>query len=250
MTKKLLIYIVAYNAKDHIESVLNDFDYPNLGDYEILVSDDKSQDDTSLIVSKYQQRYQQRNIKLVTQERNLGYGGNQKFGYDYAIKNGFDIVILIHGDGQYHPNLTTKIIAPLIQDQCDMVLGSRMLDKSAALRGGMPKYKFVGNIILTKLQNLILRQNLAEYHTGLKAYSVKALQQVDFKFNSDGFSFDTDIIIQFFQKKLQISEVKIPTFYGDEICRVNGVKYAFEVFLATILSRIKFPKFLILKKFR
>lgn len=232
-SKKILVYVITYNASNHIKSVLEDV--PN--DFEILVSDDASSDDTSQIVAKFISQNPDKKIKLVTQQKNLGYGGNQKFGYQYAIDNGFDAVVLIHGDGQYSPKLIPRMIAPIVDGAADAVLGSRMINKKSALKGGMPLYKFVGNIILTKVQNFILRMNLSEYHTGLRAYKIAALAQIPFQHNNNGFSFDTDILIQLIDRKFSIGEIHIPTHYGDEICRVNGVKYAFEIVLATLLSR-------------
>lgn len=237
MSNKSLIYIVAYNAEKHIYSVLSDIPYDQLGEYEVLVSDDFSQDKTSEVVKKYQQENADKKIKLVRQQKNLGYGGNQKVGYRYVIDNGFDVVVLLHGDGQYSPKLLPQMIAPILENDFEVVLGSRMINKKSALKGGMPFYKFVGNIILTKLQNFILRQNLSEYHTGLRAYSTKALSQINFQYNNDGFSFDTDILIQLIDRKSKIDEIHIPTYYGDEICRVNGIKYATEIIVASLLSR-------------
>lgn len=235
--KKLLIYVVAYKATMHIRSVLEQIPYADYKNHEVLVSDDASGDETSQMVQKFMQENPDKNIKLVTQEINLGYGGNQKFGYDYAIKNGFDVVVLIHGDGQYSPTLIPRIVNPIMEDKVDVMLGSRMMEKKLALKGGMPMYKFIGNIVLTKAQNLLLGMKLAEYHTGLRAFSVGSLARIPFKENNNGFSFDTDILIQLIDNKVRIGEVGIPTYYGDEICRVNGMKYAFEIMLATVLSR-------------
>ena len=248
--KKTLIYIVAYNASSHIESVLDDIAYDELGKYEVLVSDDKSTDDTSDVVKNYQQNNPQRIINLVTQKKNLGYGGNQKFGYRYAIDNGFEAVVLIHGDGQYCPKLIPQMIKPILEEGICVMLGSRMIKKKSALKGGMPFYKFVGNIILTKVQNLILGAKLSEYHTGLRAYKVDALGKIPFEKNNDGFSFDTDILIQFIDRKSSISEIHIPTHYGDEICRVNGIKYAYEIVIATLLSRLQRLGICNIEKFR
>ena len=181
-SKKILIYVVAYNASKHIVSVLETIPYDSLNQYEVLVSDDFSTDNSSEIVTKYQQKNLDKKIKLITQEKNLGYGGNQKFGYQYAIDNGFFVVVLIHGDGQYSPKLIPQIIDPILNDDFDVMLGSRMINKKSALQGGMPLYKFVGNIILTKVQNLILRVSLSEYHTGLRAYKIEAISHIPFQY--------------------------------------------------------------------
>lgn len=235
--KKLLIYVVAYKATAHIKSVLELIPYDLYSNYEVLVSDDASNDDTSVVVQKYIAENPNKNINLVTQPKNLGYGGNQKFGYDYAIKNGFDLVVLIHGDGQYSPTLIPQIVDKIIAGEVEVMMGSRMINRKWALKGGMPLYKFIGNIVLTKAQNFLLGAKLAEYHTGLRAFSTKALARIPFAENNNGFAFDTDILIQLIDTKASISETAVPTYYGDEICRVNGIKYAFEIMVATVLSR-------------
>jgi 2-polyprenyl-3-methyl-5-hydroxy-6-metoxy-1,4-benzoquinol methylase len=121
------------------------------------------------------------------------------------------------------------MVAPLERGECDAVLGSRMMVRGDALKGGMPLYKYVGNRILTKFENALLGTSLSEFHSGYRAYSVKALASIPFERNSDGFNFDTQIIIQLVDGGKRIVEVQIPTYYGDEICYVNGLKYAKDV---------------------
>ena len=169
---------------------------------------------------------------------NQGYGGNQKLGYRYAIDNGFDIVALVHGDGQYAPEKLPILVMPLVNEEADAVFGSRMIDKRAAREGGMPLYKWLGNQVLTAFQNRMLGTRLAEFHTGYRLYSTAALAQVPFEKNTNDFHFDTEIIIQFVLRKLRIAELPIPTFYGDEVCHVNGLKYAWDVFKSTIKARL------------
>jgi glycosyltransferase involved in cell wall biosynthesis len=248
---KLLIYIVAYEAERHIRNVLDRIPLLELANvnYTILISDDASQDKTSDIVREYQASHQDLPIILVTQDKNLQYGGNQKYGYNYAIENNFDMVVLLHGDGQYAPEVIPKLMKPIFDSKAEIVLGSRMLKENGALKGGMPFYKFIGNKIITYLQNLLLGVKISEFHTGLRAYSVKALKKIPFKYNENGFSFDTDILIQSIDNKCIIREIAIPTHYGNEVCHVNGIKYAIEVIWATLMSRmqrlhvIKYRKF-------
>jgi len=205
---------------------------------EVVIIDDCSKDDTSKIARAYLSG-STRPIRLLRNAINQGYGGNQKVGYTYAIEHGYDAVVMVHGDGQYPPEFLPEMIAPLLKGEADAVFGSRMINKKDALKGGMPKYKFVGNIVLTGLQNLMLGSRLAEFHTGYRAYSVEALKKIPFRHNSNVFHFDTDIIIQFVDNKLTIKEIPIPTHYGDEICHVNGLRYAVDVMLSTLLSRIQ-----------
>ena len=157
---------------------------------------------------------------------NRGYGGNQKLGYLHAIKQDFDYVVLLHGDGQYAPEYLPQIVNALGQDEPDALIASRMIDRREALRGGMPLYKWVGNQILTAIENRMLGSDLSEFHSGYRAYKVDALRSIRFQLNSDDFHFDTEVLIQLLSTGRVVKEIPVPTFYGDEISRVNGLKYA------------------------
>ena len=240
--KKALILILAYNAEKHIASVLERIPQElwQSPEYiaDVVVIDDCSKDNTSQVAREYI-RNSTRPIALLRNAINQGYGGNQKIGYTYAIKNGYNAIVMVHGDGQYPPEAIPQMFAPILNGEVDAVFGSRMINKKDALAGGMPKYKFIGNIVLTKLQNLFLGSNLSEFHSGFRAYSVEALKKIPFQHNSNVFDFDTDIIIQFVDNKLKIKEIPIPTRYGDEVCHVNGTKYAIDIMLSTFKSRIQ-----------
>ena len=237
--KRLLIFVVAYNAETTIEKVLRRIPISlHHDDVEVLVIDDSSADSTFATGLRYQQRNSDFKLTVLRSPENQGYGGNQKLGYRYAIENNFDFVALIHGDGQYAPEKLPALLAPLLHGTADAVLGSRMIDKRAALRGGMPFYKWIGNQILTAFQNRVLGAALSEFHSGYRLYSTKALAQVPFEKNTNDFHFDTEIIIQFLLKKLCIVELPIPTFYGDEICYVNGLKYAANILRTTLRARL------------
>ena len=240
--KKALVMILAYNAEKHIVSVLNRIpeslwqnpDYTT----DIVVFDDCSKDHTSSVAREYIAN-SDKPIRLLRNPVNQGYGGNQKIGYTYAIDNHYDAVVMVHGDGQYPPEHIPAMIEPLLRGEADAVFGSRMINKKDALKGGMPYYKFAGNIVLTKLQNRMLGSRLSEFHSGFRAYSVTALKQIPFQYNSNVFHFDTDIIIQLVDNKRKIKEIPIPTHYGDEICHVSGLRYAKDVMISTIASRIQ-----------
>ncbi|HEX3854124.1 MAG TPA: bifunctional glycosyltransferase/class I SAM-dependent methyltransferase, partial [Polyangiaceae bacterium] len=201
---------------------------------EILVVDDASKDRTFEIGQEYQHSHPEIRMTVLRNEFNQGYGGNQKVGYTFAIANGFDFVAMVHGDGQYAPEELPHLLEPLREDQADAVFGSRMLQPFGALKGGMPLYKYVGNKILTKLQNTMLGTRLSEFHSGYRIYRVKSLDGIQYRLNSNDFHFDTEIIIQLFNARARMVERPIPTYYGDEICRVNGMKYAKDVLSATL----------------
>ena len=232
------VLIVAYNAASTLASVLDRIPEefrPRIS--RVLVCDDHSNDSTYLVGLGYQQIVEDLPMTVVRHPKNLGYGGNQKAGYRMAIELGLDIIVMLHGDGQYAPECIADIVGPLERGECDAVMGSRMMEKGAALRGGMPLYKYVGNRILTKFENAALGTNLSEFHSGYRAYSVKALSSIPFETNSDGFNFDTQIIIQLHDAGRRITEVGIPTHYGDEICYVNGMKYARDITIDVLRYR-------------
>jgi glycosyltransferase involved in cell wall biosynthesis len=239
---KILIFVVCYNAEKSIERVLDRIPeemWQNTNfTTEVLIIDDQSPDQTFFKANQYSQKYPERKITVLYNPKNLGYGGNQKVGYYYAIKNNFDAVILLHGDGQYAPEYLPKMIRPILDNQADAVLGSRMLHKWNAIAGKMPFYKWIGNQILTSLQNQILHSRLSEFHSGYRAYRVSVLKEIPFQYNADYFDFDTDIIIQLLDTRKKIVEIPVPTFYGDEICRVNGIKYACKILHSCFLSRL------------
>ncbi len=223
------VLVVAYNAASTLEKVLSRLpdSFVDSVDH-VMVCDDASIDDTYEIGLRFRSsaRFP---ITVVKHERNLGYGGNQKAGYRWAIEHGLDVVVLLHGDGQYAPECIEDLVAPLISGDADAVFGSRMLDKGGALAGGMPTYKYVGNKVLTGFQNALTGQRLSEWHSGYRAYRTDALVDIDITSYSDDFDFDTEIILGLIRARKRIVEVPIPTYYGDEICYVNGMKYAKDV---------------------
>src|SRR5580658_11031214 len=240
---RVLVFIVAYNAEKTITKVVRRIPASLLERYEvdILIIDDSSHDatfDQGHSISKDQTLPFR--LTVLFNPVNQGYGGNQKIGYRYAIENGYDYVALLHGDGQYAPECLPDLLGAFSQGNPAAVYGSRMLTPTGALQGGMPFYKFIGNKILTWTQNKLLRSHLSEFHSGYRLYSVDALRTVPFERNSNDFHFDTEIIIQlmFFAKR-EIRELPIPTYYGDEICRVNGMSYALNVILSTIRARLQ-----------
>lgn len=237
MKQRIAVLVVAYNAEFTLKTVLDRIPesfIPNIST--VLVCDDASTDRTTAVVNEYM-THSRLPITVVTHPVNHGYGGNQKFGYQWAIDHGVDIVILLHGDGQYAPEELPRMTQPLIDETADVVFGSRMLNRRQARKGGMPLYKYFGNIFLTTLQNRLVGANLSEWHSGYRAYRVSSLRAVDFHQNSDEFDFDTQIILQMISTGQRIKEIEIPTFYGDEISHVNSLKYGAQILWHTIRYR-------------
>ena len=229
--KRIGILVVAYNAASTLAKVLDripaDF-VPRIT--RVLVSDDASQDETYLVGLGYKQIHGRRlPIEVLRNAENVGYGGNQKICYEYAIEHDLDIVVLLHADGQYAPELLPDIVAPLERGEADAVFGSRMMTRGGARQGGMPVARRIGNKVLTAIENRLTGLDLSEWHSGYRAYSVAALRDIPFQRNSDYYDFDTEIIIQLHEAGKRIAEVPIPTFYGDEISYVNVVQYGVEI---------------------
>ena len=234
--QKLLIFVIAYYAESTLRRVLERIPGAIFQEFdcEILVVDDASLDRTFAIGRQYKESHPDIPMTVLRNEFNRGYGGNQKIGYAYAIAERFDFVAMLHGDGQYAPEVLPRLMRPLREGTADAVFGSRMMQGFEALRGGMPLYKFVGNRILTWIQNRLLGTRLTEFHSGYRIYTVQALRRIPYRLNSNDFHFDTEIIIQLFNADARVIELPIPTYYGDEICRVNGMRYAKDVLLATV----------------
>ena len=188
------VLVVAYNASSTLVSTLERLpeSFREQVDH-ILVSDDCSQDDTYEVGLRFANG-STLPMTVIRHEQNLGYGGNQKAGYDWAMTHGLDVVVLLHGDGQYAPECIEDLVAPLVDGDADAVFGSRMMIKGGARAGGMPAYKLVGNRILTTFQNRV-GLDLSEWHSGYRAYRIDALRALELEAFTNDFDFDTQIIL-------------------------------------------------------
>ncbi|MCM8797391.1 MAG: glycosyltransferase family 2 protein, partial [Candidatus Omnitrophica bacterium] len=179
----------------------------------ILVVDDHSSDETVAVCRKI-------GIDVIVHEENKGYGANQKTCYQEALKRGADIVVMLHPDYQYPPQLITAMAGLLCSGMFDMVMGSRILG-GMARKGGMPLYKYVANRILTFLDNLLLGQKLSEYHSGYRAFTRELLLRLPILENSDDFLFDNEIIVQAFYFGYRIGEITAPSRYFKEASSIS-----------------------------
>jgi glycosyltransferase involved in cell wall biosynthesis len=204
---KVLVVMPAYNAARTLEMTWQAIP-PGIVD-EVLLVDDSSKDDTLRVASDL-------SIKTIALPHNVGYGGNQKTCYLEALRLDADVVVMLHPDGQYDPVLLPELVKPIIDDQADLVLGSRMMDPGGAREGGMPLYRYVCNKALTAIENKALARQFSELHTGYRAYSRSFLETVPFLRNSNDFVFDTQIIAQAVSFKQRIVEVPIHTKYFAE----------------------------------
>jgi len=203
---KVVVVMPAYNAGRTLRMTYEELpkDAVNL----VILVDDGSTDAT-LDVAR------QLGLEIFVHNRNYGYGANQKTCYAEALRAGADVVVMVHPDYQYDPTLVPKLIEPLIRDEADVVLGSR-LKEGSALRQGMPWWKYVANRFLTSLENRLFGLHLSEYHTGYRAFRREVLETVNFGANSDSFVFDQEIIAQVVAARFRIAEIAVPTRYFPE----------------------------------
>jgi glycosyltransferase involved in cell wall biosynthesis len=239
--KKVVVVMPAYNAEQTLESTYNEI--PRHVVDEILVIDDFSHDKTVEIARKL-------GLKVFVHDKNKGYGANQKTCYLQALKEGADIVIMLHPDYQYPPKLITAMAALVSSGMFDIVLGSRILG-GMALKGGMPIYKYVFNRLLTFLENIFCGRKLSEYHTGYRAFSRKVLLELPILENSDDFIFDNQILAQAIYFNYRIAEITAPARYTKDSSSISfkrSVIYGVGVLLTTIklfLAKLKLFKFAI-----
>ena len=209
--KKIIVVLPAYNAAKTLEKTYHEIPF-DFVDGVVLV-DDASRDDTAEVARKL-------GITTIVHESNKGYGGNQKTCYKAALGMGADIVIMLHPDYQYTPNLLVAMGAMIAYGEFDAVLASRILG-IGALKGGMPLYKYVANRFLTLAENLLLGHKLSEYHTGYRAFSRQLLESLKLDANSDDFVFDNQMLAQIVWEGFRIGELSCPTKYFAEASSIN-----------------------------
>jgi glycosyltransferase involved in cell wall biosynthesis len=220
--KKIVVVMPAYNAEKTLERTLADIDRSWVD--EIILVDDGSRDGTVELARRL-------GLRVFVHEKNTGYGANQKTCYTQALKIGAEIMIMVHPDHQYDPRVVPFLVQPLLDGACDAVFGSRMLG-GRPLEGGMPKWKYLANIFLTALENAAFYMYLTEYHSGLRAYSRRYLETVNFMANSNDFVFDSEIIAQGVLHGMNIREIPIETRYFSEASQIGlrrSIVYGFSI---------------------
>lgn len=231
--KIVTVVMPAYNAAETLPQTYAEIPH-DIVDHVVLV-DDKSKDDTVTVAQSLGIEH------IIPHKENKGYGGNQKSCYDKALELGSDIVIMVHPDYQYTPQLIPSMCYLIANDVYPVVLGSRILGKGA-LKGGMPRYKYVANRFLTLFQNMLMGQKLSEYHTGYRAFSREVLEAVPYHNNSDDFVFDNQMLGQIFFAGYEIAEITCPTKYFEEASSINfrrSVTYGLGVLGVSVQYRLQ-----------
>ena len=213
MKKKNLVFIVTYKSSEKVHNIMNKINkVKEFKNYDIYISDDNSPDDTV----SYLKNIKSKNIKISLNKKNLGYGGNIKKCIRYAIKKKYSQAVMIHGDDQYHVKYVKKMFKILNNKHTAAVTGSRMKIRKNALKGKMPIYKFIGNLVLTTMFNLIFKTSFTDCHTGLWAYKLKKIKEINLNEIDSGYNFDSQMRIKILSQKFKIKEIPIQTFYRDE----------------------------------
>jgi glycosyltransferase involved in cell wall biosynthesis len=230
--KKVVVVMPAYNAARTLRQTYEELPFHIVD--EVLLVDDSSSDETVALAREL-------NVTTFQHKKNLGYGRNQKTCYREALKRGADIVIMLHPDYQYSPKLVISLAGMIASGHYDVALASRILGVGA-LKGGMPRYKYISNRFLTAVQNLLLGYKLSEYHTGFRAFSREVLGSLPIEENSDDFLFDNEMLAQAIYFNYQIGEISCPTKYFPEASSISfkrSVKYGLGVLWTSLRFRLQ-----------
>jgi glycosyltransferase involved in cell wall biosynthesis len=232
---KIIVTLPAYRAERTLAKTL--YDIPAGFADEVILVDDASPDKTV-------QAARELGLRVEEHTANRGYGGNQKTCYDLALKEGADIVVLLHPDYQYDPKVLPHLVQPLLDGRADFTFGSRFRfqDGGNPLAGGMPLYRYIGNMFTTKIENAVLGTNFTELHSGLKAYSRRFLTEIDYHRYDDQFVFDSQMVIEAVLLGYRLEEVPIPTRYTEESSSVsikNSLIYIGRTFETLFTYRLK-----------
>ena len=220
--KKIIVIMPAYNAEKTLKKTVESI--PKGIVDEMILTDDCSDDKTIVLAKSL-------GIKTFVHEKNLGYGANQKTCYDEALNTGADIIVMLHPDYQYDPRVIPFAAGFIASDICDIIIGSRIRTRKEALDGGMPLYKYISNRFLTIFENLMLGQNLGDFHSGFRVYKREVLEKIDYTKNSNDFIFDTEFLAEAIFFGYRVGDIPIPTRYFSEASSINfrrSLKYGIQ----------------------
>jgi glycosyltransferase involved in cell wall biosynthesis len=235
---KVVLVMPAYNAAETLRQTWSEIPAGHVDEH-ILV-DDASRDDTVAIARSL-------GIRVLEHTKNRGYGGNQKTCYREALERGADFVIMLHPDYQYDPRLVPMMLLPLQLASLDVMLGSRVRTRQECLESGMPPYKYLGNRLLTFVENICLGQNMGEFHSGFRAYRREVLESIPFERFSDDFVFDSQFLVSAIDAGFRVGEIPVPVRYMPEASSIGfqrSVRYGFGTLAAVaqyLLKRVGLP---------
>lgn len=227
--QKIIVVLPAYNAALTLEQTVRDI--PALVD-EIILVDDKSDDETAALARRL-------GLTVFERDQNGGYGANQKTCYRLALERGADIIAMLHPDYQYDPKLLQYFVEFIGDEYFDVMLGTRIRSRQEALAGGMPLYKYLANRVLSIWENLVSGLNLSEWHTGMRVYRRKVLENIIWQDNSDDFVFDSEILFQIVARAYRIGEIPVPVRYFPEASSINFWR-SWRYGIGTIITSFKY----------
>ena len=232
---KILLFIVTYKASYRVRKVINEipFSYFKKFNYKVLISDDSSNDNTINYMNNIKKK--NKKVKLNFNKKNIGYGANIKKCLNYAYQKKYNYAAMIHGDNQYSSKYLKQMFKIILETNYAAITGSRMKNKNNAIKGGMPFYKFIGNIFLTKIFNLFNNSNFTDCHTGYWVYDLKKIKKNWLKNFDNGFLFDLDMRKKILENNYEIKEIPIVTRYGNERSSTH-LNYAIRFFFKSIFS--------------
>ena len=229
--RRIAVVMPAYRAEKTLEECYRAIPHDIV---EIVLLVDDASDDATMAVAE------RLGIRCHRHPKNRGYGGNQKTCYTLALQTDAEIVVMLHPDYQYEPRLITAMAAMIASGVYDVVLGSRILGRTA-LAGGMPRYKYFFNRVLTLVQNILLGTKQSEFHTGYRAFSRRVLETLPLLANSDDFVFDNQMLVQALAAGMRFGEISCPTKYFPEASQISfrrSVRYGFGVLSTSIAYRL------------
>ena len=228
-SRRVVVVMPAYNAAKTLVDTIRRI--PR-GVHRLILVDDGSQDDTVALARSL-------GLEVVCHPHNVGYGANQKTCYMEALRSDVDVVVMLHPDGQYDPQLITDLVRPILEGRADMVLGSRFLNPAGVRAAGMPFWKILGNRFLTWFENAAMGTRFSECHTGYRAYSAGFLRRIPFLRNGDDFVFDTEVIAQAIAFGQRVAEVPACTRYFSDASSV-GFRVSVVYGMKTLLTMLRF----------
>jgi len=234
--KKVAVVMPAYNASKTLERTIADIP-AGCADW-IILTDDGSTDDTVKIA-------RQLGLTVIEHPQNKGYGANQKTCYKAALATEAEYIVMIHPDYQYDSRVIPHALGFIENDICDIILGSRIRTRKETLENGMPLYKYISNRVLTTFENMVLGQNLGDFHSGFRMYNRNVLETIPFEKNSDDFVFDSQFLAQSAYYNFRIGDIPIPTRYFEEASSINFKRsLTYGLLTLAVMSRFMMKKYL------